>query len=104
MNKEEIVKEIVKYYPTYYDVVERLLFIQQENKQYQSDIEKLMYENENLERHNKQLKYKIKNAKEYIKDRLVEFSFSGKELPHWEFDDTNIVELIEILKGDSNEN
>lgn len=60
-----------------------------ENKQYQSDIKKLMCENENLERHNKQLKERIDTAIEYIE-------YIG-------MDDTFDKVLLEILKGDSNE-
>lgn len=50
----------------YIKVTKEISDLQQENKQYESDIAKLMYQNENLERENKQLKEIIEKAIEYI--------------------------------------
>ena len=47
--------------------------LQQENKQYESDISKLMYENENNERLFKQLKDNWNKLKEYIVKKYYMF-------------------------------
>ena len=39
----------------------------------------------------------IKEAREYIKDNVVVYAFNNKDLPHWEFNDDNVKELLEIL-------
>ena len=48
---------------------------------------------------------KCKNSKaiEYINDNIAVCAFGNKELPHWEFDDYNIQDLLEILGDKENE-
>lgn len=46
---------------------------------------------------------RILKAIEYINDNIAVCAFNNKELPHWEFDDNNIQNLIKILKGENNE-
>ena len=46
----------------------------------------------------------IKEVREYIKDNVVVYAFNNKDLPHWEFNDDNVKELLEILdKGSDKE-
>ena len=43
----------------------------------------------------------IKEVREYIKDNVVVYAFNNKDLPHWEFNDDNVKELLQILdKGE----
>lgn len=70
---------------------ENRLFSQEIHAHERSEI-KIMYENENLERHNKQLKDKITKAKEYMRDNM-----SLREYTE------HYMNLMLILKGDSNE-
>lgn len=53
-----------------------------------------------LEQKNEELKERIKKAIEYIKDNVAVYAFGNEELPHWEFDDNNIQDLLKILKGE----
>ena len=50
----------------------------------------------------------IKEVREYIEDNVVVYAFNNKDLPHWEFNDDNVKELLEILdkinKEKNNEN
>ena len=46
----------------------------------------------------------IKEVREYIKDNVVVYAFNNKDLPHWELNDDNVKELLEILdKGSDKE-
>lgn len=38
-------------------------------------------------------------AIEYIEKNVAVYAFGNKELPHWEFDDNNIQDLLNILTG-----
>ena len=43
----------------------------------------------------------IKEVREYVEDNVVVYAFNNKDLPHWEFNDDNVKELLEILdKGE----
>jgi hypothetical protein len=46
------------------------------------------------------LKSRINKAIEYINENVAVCAFGNKELPHWEFNDNNIFELLNILKGE----
>ena len=37
--------------------------------------------------------------KEFINENVAVYAFNNKDLPHWEFNDDDIEELLEILKG-----
>lgn len=54
---------------------------------------------EYLENQNVELQERINKAIEYIKDNVAVYAFGNEELPHWEFDDNNIQDLLKILKG-----
>ena len=50
-----------------------------------------------LKQENERLHSIIKEVREYIKDNVVVYAFNNKDLPHWEFNDDNVKELLEIL-------
>lgn len=60
-------------------------------------IELLEKENEQLQQELTDYKERNEKAIEYIKDNVAVYAFGNKELPHWEFNDDEIEELIEIL-------
>ena len=43
-------------------------------------------------------------AIEYINDNVAVYAFNNKDLPHWEFNDDDIKELLEILRGKDENN
>lgn len=49
---------------------------------------------------NRDKKERIDKAIEYIKDNVAVYAFRNEELPHWDFDDNNIQDLLKILKGE----
>ena len=48
-------------------------------------------------------KSRIDKAIEYIEEHVAVCAFGNKALPHWEFDDDNIQDLLKILKGEYDE-
>ena len=50
-----------------------------------------------------ELHNRIKMALEYINDNVAVYAFNNKDLPHWEFNDDDMKELLEILRGDNND-
>ena len=49
---------------------------------------------------NSELKQRIDKAIEYIEENVAVYGFNNKDLPHWEFNDDNVMELLKILKGE----
>ena len=45
------------------------------------------------------LQQRIDKTIEYIKDNVAVYAFNNKELPHWEFNDNNMQDLLNILRG-----
>lgn len=43
---------------------------------------------------------RIGKAIKYIEENVAVCAFGNKELPHWEFNDDNIQDLLKILKGE----
>ena len=43
---------------------------------------------------------RINKAIEYIENNIAVYGFGNKALPHWEFDDNKIQDLLKILKGE----
>lgn len=39
----------------------------------------------------------IKETREYINDNVMVYAFNNKKFPHWEFNDDNINDILEIL-------
>ena len=50
------------------------------------------------------LEININKAIEYINDNVAVYAFNNKDLPHWEFNDDDIKELLEILRGKDENN
>lgn len=46
-------------------------------------------------------KSRCEKAIEYINENVSVYAFNSKELPHWEFDDDNINNLLDILQNGS---
>lgn len=85
----------------YHKILENDLFTQRDKLQKElSALNKL--NQQNLEK--RQLfQRRINKALKYINDNIAVCAFNNKELPHWEFDDNNIQNLIKILEGEDNE-
>lgn len=111
--REEIVEtndiyhEIGKIYSTSFTEIKRIDYQEiDETKTLKRKIEQLQDELETLNTLNQQnLKYKqilqgrLCKLKEYIKEKVAVCAFGNKELPHWEFNDDNIQDLLKIIDG-----
>lgn len=45
-------------------------------------------------------KLRIEKAIKYINENVAVYAFNDKNYPHWEFNDDNIKDLLNILQGD----
>ena len=45
----------------------------------------------------------IKEVREYINDNVMVYAFNDKKFPHWDFNDDNINDILEILDKVSDE-
>lgn len=111
--REEIVEtndiyhEIGKIYSTSFAEIKRIDYQEiDETKTLKRKIEQLQDELKTLNTLNQQnLKYKqilqgrLCKLKEYIKEKVAVYGFGNKALPHWEFDDDNIQDLLKIIDG-----
>ena len=104
MNKEEI-EELKEFTIDLTDIDELALGLEICSKKSNMVIQEFIDTILQLQQENQQLKERINKAIEYINDNVAVYAFNNKEYPHWEFnDDDDMKELLEILKGDSNEN
>ncbi len=46
---------------------------------------------------NERLHSIIKEVREYINDNVMVYAFNDKKFPHWDFNDDNINDILEIL-------
>ena len=73
-----------------------ILTIEKENKNLKEDFKR------HIDRIN-ELTNRIDKAIEYIEDNVSVYAFNNKRLPHWEMNDDEIKELLDILKGSDKE-
>ena len=77
--------------------------LEEDNSHYQEVLDCEENFNIYLNQSFKELERRINKAIEYIEDNVAVCAFGNKELPHWEFDDNNIQDLLNILKGENND-
>lgn len=111
--REEIVEtndiyhEIGKIYSTSFTEIKRIDYQEiDETKILERKIEQLQDKLETLNTLNQQnlknkqiLQGRLCKVKQYIKENVAVCAFGNKELPHWEFDDNNIQDLLKIIDG-----
>ena len=51
----------------------------------------------NLQNQLQQKENIIKEVREYINDNVMVYAFNDKKFPHWDFNDDNINDILEIL-------
>lgn len=60
-------------------------------------------ENVKLRKEKEDYKSRCEKAIEYLKENVAVYAFNNKKLPHWEFNDDNINDLLNILQGGKDE-
>ena len=87
-----------EYYNVFYE--DRIKELEEENKKLKEQLDMLVKDDEEQQKTIIRLGTIIDKAIEYIEEHVAVCGFGNKALPHWEFDDDNIQDLLKILKGE----
>ena len=79
------------------DFAQIIRLLQEDRKQWINQYTKAHNDYVELQKENQQLRQVLDEIREYINDNVAVYAFNNPDLPHWEFNDDDIEQILQIL-------